>query len=558
MSFRSRIMMIITLACIICTGAAVIVSSARIKAEGEQALVEKSRGILSRLEAVRGYIASQGGLEATIKRVVSQHPDGNITKDDKLDVLKQVPIFASMKVGSQDADKEHYRFRIFTDTPRNKDNTATAQEMEIHRKFEADSNLKEWVENSGETITVFRPIILSKSQGCMECHGDPKNSVWKNGKDVLGYDMENWVDGRMHGVFAVISDLAPVKSAAMASTMNILGWAVLLTAFALGLGFFLMKGSLEMLGSVAVRLREAGEQVASASGEISSSSQNLSASTSEAAASLEETTASTEEMSSMIKLNANHAEEAKTLSHTCQDNARKGKSEVERLILAMQDISTSSKKIEEIIAVIDDIAFQTNLLALNAAVEAARAGEQGKGFSVVAEAVRSLAQRSATSAKEISDLIKDSVYKIEMGSKIAESSGVALHDIVNSVEKVAQLNSEISNASQEQSHGVADINKAINELDKVTQSNAAAAEETAASSEELSAQSIQLHELVSQLIGVLNGDVHADALSSPHQKHHAASTAHHNVKKSQLHRPALSSKPKAGGLSDDDFFKSAS
>lgn len=370
----------------------------------------------------------------------------------------------------------------------------------------ANDKLPEIVEITEDQVIVYRPVRLAESQGCLTCHGDPAKSPWGNGKDILGIQMENWKDGRLHGVFAVLSSKAEIKAAATTGTYTIVGWSLFLTIFACALGFMLLKGPLGKLNSMAVSLGEAGEQVSAASNEISMSAQSLSSSTNEAAASLEETTASTEEMSSMIKLNANHAATAKQLSQTCEQKARLGKTEVEKLVVSMNDISQSSRKIEEIISVIDDIAFQTNLLALNAAVEAARAGEQGKGFSVVAEAVRALAQRSATSAKEISGLIKESVSKIQEGSSIAEASGKSLADIVESVEKVAQLNVEIANASSEQSQGVENINKAITELDQVTQQNAAASEETAAASEELSAQAQQLHNLVADLNSIVSGN----------------------------------------------------
>lgn len=218
---------------------------------------------------------------------------------------------------------------------------------------------------------------------------------------------------------------------------------------------------------------------------LSGASSELSAASTESAASLEETVASLEEFSSMIKLNAENAKSASELSNISKTAAEEGSSEINVLMKSMSEIVTSSKKMEEIISVINDIAFQTNLLALNAAVEAARAGEQGKGFAVVADAVRSLAQRSATSAKEISDLISASVEQIEQGQNVAQSSSTVLKKIVDSVNKVASLNDEIATASVEQSNGVNQISQAMNQLDHVTQSNAASSSTISSAAAEL-------------------------------------------------------------------------
>ena len=171
----------------------------------------------------------------------------------------------------------------------------------------------------------------------------------------------------------------------------------------------------------------------------------------------------------------------------------------------MKEINAGSQKVQEIIAVIDDIAFQTNLLALNAAVEAARAGEQGKGFAVVAEAVRALAQKSAVSAKEITDLIKNSSEKVASGVRIAESSGPILRDLVQSIQQISTINQEISAASTEQSQGIEQISSALTQLDQVVQQNASTSEEVAASAEELSSQSKTMGDTIILLTSVIDG-----------------------------------------------------
>lgn len=260
------------------------------------------------------------------------------------------------------------------------------------------------------------------------------------------------------------------------------------------------------LSQISEKISNASHHVKTASLQLSTASQQLSSGATESASSLEETVSSLEELSSMVKLNTDHAKEAANLSQEGREAAELGDKEMKDLSLAMDDISGSSKKIEEIISVIDDIAFQTNILALNAAVEAARAGEQGKGFAVVAEAVRNLAQQSASAAKQISTLIKDSVQKIENGSQITQKSNVALNKIVNSIKKISDLNKEIASASQEQSFGLSQISKAMNQLDQASQGNAASSEEVAASAEEMSNQSNSMTDLVGELYAVIYGD----------------------------------------------------
>ncbi|MBV2169620.1 MAG: hypothetical protein KUL82_13020 [Bdellovibrio sp.] len=252
-------------------------------------------------------------------------------------------------------------------------------------------------------------------------------------------------------------------------------------------------------------IEQTEEQVLTVSQQLAAASHQVSSGAVQAASSLEETVASVEELSSMVKNNAESASTASSLSKDSLKSGEHGEKEIRHMIEVMYEISASSKKIEEIISVIDDIAFQTNLLALNASVEAARAGEHGRGFAVVAEAVRSLSQRSAVAAKDISDLIRMSVDKIGDGEKAAKESGEHLQKILLSIRKMTSLTEEIAAASKEQADGISQISKAMNELDTSVQQNASASEEVAASSEEMTQQAKHLDESVLELSHLIMG-----------------------------------------------------
>jgi methyl-accepting chemotaxis protein len=293
-----------------------------------------------------------------------------------------------------------------------------------------------------------------------------------------------------------------------------------------------MNGS---LGNIVAQVRLGTDAIAIASGEIASGNLNLSSRTEEQAAALEETASSMEELTSTVKQNSDNARQAKQLASTAAAVATKGGQVVSQVVQTMGSINESSRKIVDIIGVIDGIAFQTNILALNAAVEAARAGEQGRGFAVVASEVRSLAQRSAVAAKEIKQLIGDSVDKVAAGGTLVGEAGSTMEEIVGSVRRVSDIMAEISAAGLEQSAGIDQINQAVGQMDNATQQNAALVEQAAAAAASLSEQAGRLVQTVSifKLNDALNGSLHGashDAGDRP---------AGSSIGRAQQARPAL-------------------
>jgi methyl-accepting chemotaxis protein len=302
-----------------------------------------------------------------------------------------------------------------------------------------------------------------------------------------------------------------------------------------------LKEMNEGLARIVGEVRNGSESIATATEEIAAGNSDLSQRTEEQASALEETASSMEELTSTVKQNADNAQAANQLAINASGVAVKGGEVINRVVLTMESITGSSKKISDIIGVIDGIAFQTNILALNAAVEAARAGEQGRGFAVVAAEVRSLAQRSAAAAKEIKSLIEDSVGKVQDGSRLVEEAGRTTQEIVTSIKRVTDIMAEISAASLEQSSGIEQVNVAITQMDDVTQQNAALVEEAAAAAE-------SLEEQAQQLVGVVARfklEASAKTQAAPERRKMTRSAAAKPREAEKKVRQASSAKPRA-------------
>lgn len=553
-SFKARILLIVIFSILICSAISIGGFLYFNKKELHRGIIDKSRAIHLRLDAATSYVATQAGLPPAIERMKQKYKPGDLlSKEDKEFVLKQVPIVAAMKIGAKDAEKDNYEFRVFSDEPRNEGNQASKEEIGIFNKFLKDKSLDEYIDDNDLSITVYRPVYLKKDNGCLTCHGDPATGPWGNGRDILGYKMENWQDGKLHGVFAIRTDLQKLAMTKTSSN-NISPGSILIFAIILGsviavfIAAYIIKKPIQTLNEIVASLNSSGSQVNNTSNHIAIASEQLAQASHEQAASIQETSAAIDEISAMINSNAENAQKSTQFSGKSLEIAEKGTAVIGHMISAIGDINVSNdeimnqinitnKELEMIVAiireigtktaVINDIVFQTKLLSFNASVEAARAGESGKGFAVVAEEVGNLAAMSGKAAHEITEMLDKSVktveeiatqsrksieqlihegkLKIETGTKVARESEIVLNEIASSVQNVSRMIAEISSASREQAAGVNEITKAVSQLDQVNQQNSSTSAQSSHAAQELSSQASQLNELVKQLVKIIEG-----------------------------------------------------
>jgi len=327
---------------------------------------------------------------------------------------------------------------------------------------------------------------------------DPVRRLEKNAKDMATEASEKMVSVEKE----IVADAGN-------STITLIIFSVISVLLGIGISIIIIRSITGPLNRVIAGLTDGADQVSTAASQVSSSSQSLAEGTSEQASSLEETSSSLEEMSSMTKQNADHANQAKAMMTEANTIVEKVDNHMKDMARAIVEITRSSEETGKIIKTIDEIAFQTNLLALNAAVEAARAGEAGAGFAVVADEVRNLAMRASEAAKNTSNLIENTIKAVRKGNEMTNATQEAFKENASISRKIGQLVDEIATASEEQSHGITQVNMAVSEMDKVTQSTAANAEESAAASEELNAQAEQMKVFVEDLVRVVGGSGHA-------------------------------------------------
>ncbi len=503
MQLKTKIVGISVAPILVTTVAGLIIQRAVIRREGIELIRDTMRVTLIGAENARKSVSAmrQNKVfdDAGLSAEVAGTSDYRNTR-----IYQTVPVVAAWTSIADVAQRQGYEFRIPADHPRNAKNQPTADEEVILQKIQKE-NLEEYFaedKQAGELIYA-RPIHLGAD--CMLCHGDPATSATHNGKDLLGFRMENWHVGDQHGLFLLRSKLDRVDAAVSAGMLQTLYWLIPLSVLVGILVYVVITRISNRLWALTQSVANSSEQVTSAAAQISAASQSVAEGACQQAASLGETSAATEEITSMTHSNSNSSREAadevaRVNNQVAESNTRMGE-----MIISMRDIEDSSGKISKIIKIIDEISFQTNILALNAAVEAARAGEAGAGFAVVADEVRSLAMRSATAAKDTANLIEDSLAKSRGGSvKLKQVVGI-FGGITESSAKLKLLIDQVNAGSSEQTQGIQRIVQAIHKMDQMTQSSAAAAEENAAVSGELSGQAAAMNDIVRDLRSVVEG-----------------------------------------------------
>nr|WP_319401472.1 methyl-accepting chemotaxis protein [uncultured Carboxylicivirga sp.] len=518
MTFRTKLILVVFVPLFMATGIAIYISATMLKHQGMETLERKTKAILTRMEAVRTYVAHQFDFSDEQNKVKMNHPDGNLTSAAKDSVLRKVPIFASMAVGKDNAEKDSYAFRVASLKARNKENKATALETDFINQFKGDPSLEDLTYTNKETneLWVMRPVRLSEEQGCLHCHGHPSRSPWGNGKDILGYKMENYADGDMVGMFVLKSSLnannnevqANIKSAIWRITITMLIILLLVVIFSslfirstntkiqniIKINKRIANGDLtqklevkgndefseinrnlnqmtESLTNVVQSVIETSKQLNSESLSTTKLSKQLAESSNSQAAAVEEISVSVEEISASIESNSDHA-------RTTEKVAMTSSAEMEASNQSSHQAIKSMMAIKEELKAISEIAMQTNILALNANVEAARAGSAGSGFAVVAGEVRKLAEKSKLSAESIESLFSSGLETVEdTGNKIAI--------LVPEIKKTSGLVAEIVASSLEQKTAASEVNNAIQGLNTSTQTNAFIAENMSAKAAEL-------------------------------------------------------------------------
>lgn len=499
-SLSTRLVSITLAAVALVTVASVSIQRSEIRRQGTEMTKLQMRSIILAAENARASVSALRGRGMFIAA------DASSVKGDyrQSGLYLTVPVVAAWKAIEQVALKENYEFKIAAHQPRNPANTPAGDEERILTALETNGQTDYFgVDEKNGVMVYARPIRLT--QDCLACHGDPGTSAAKNGKDILGFAMENWREGQVHGVFILKARTDRLDPVVRAGLETLLAWVVPVAVLVGLLSFFVIRGITGRLDRACQSLAKGAEESVEAALQISEASQSLAQGASEQAASIEETSAVASEIRAKAHDNMESSQSVNALVSKVEHQAEQGNEKISSLVAAMKEANASSDKVAKIIKVIDEIAFQTNILALNAAVEAARAGEAGLGFAVVAEEVRNLAGRCSQASRETALLIEDSIGKTRGGAELLAQVEAVFDGMTASFSEVKRLSESVQEGSREQSAGMERMTSALEQMEKVTQATAASSEEAAATSQEIHAQSASLNGIVKELRELVAG-----------------------------------------------------
>lgn len=469
-----------------------------IREQGITGMRETMRSTLLEAENVResvSNLAQRGAFDSA--RLFGEAR--NTADFRKTTAYETVPVVSAWRAVEKAAQDQGYTFRVVRNNPRNPKNAPTADEKETLDLL--DRGMAEEffaVDTKKNQVIYARPVRMT--QDCMVCHGDPATSVSGDGKDVLGFRMEGWSAGQVHGMFLLRSDLGRVDQKAMAAMGQLAAWILPVMGLVLTACWWLNRRWINgPLQRVIADVEQVAEHASSAAGQIANAGQSLAKGATNQASLTAQSSQTLEDTITTSRQRIRVADTANQIASSATQAGKQGKKEIGEMLEAMHSIRASSREIAGIIREVDSIAFQTNLLALNAAVEAARAGESGAGFAVVADEVRSLAQRSTEAAKQTESRISEALARTESGVALCERVSSNFDVIIGKGQDVAKVVDELAVVCRGQLSDMENATRSMSELNGMTQSIAANTEQTAASSQQLMDQNVRLRRSVQEL-----------------------------------------------------------
>lgn len=491
MTFRNKLLTLSLASLLVLLLACLLVQRSALRKQGMELTRQTMRSVVLSAENARTSVAglrTAGAFDQEKLAREAQQSSGYQTTV----LYRTIPVVAAFNAIREVAEKEKFDFRVPSRNPRNPNNRPDAREEEILASLETQGQQEYFaVDEKAQQIVYARAIRLTKD--CISCHGNPSTSPTGDGKDVLGFRMEGWRDGDLHGAFVLRSGLDRVDAVVMAGMRDVLAWCIPLSLLVLATVYWFLHGVASDVRRIATGLAEGASEVEAASDSLSCGSQELVKGATSQAAAVEEISASAAEIDSAIRTTAEEAAAAAQATVRATARIDEAHASLERMTQSMAEIQASSDNISRITKVIDEIAFQTNILSLNASIEAARAGEAGVGFAVVAEEVRSLAQRCGQAARDIGQLIEDSVKKAEEGRSRVQDVTKAVDAVTEEAITIRSGNESIAQGTMHERESIAMVSQALGQIGEVAQRAAATSEESAAAA----------HELASQ-VGVLN------------------------------------------------------